>query len=40
MDERDSSTPNEDCWQHIREFLQVWPGPLPSFWAGPGDEAN
>ena len=25
--------------QHIREFLQVWPGPLPNFWVGPGDEA-
>ena len=26
--------------QHIREFLQVWPGPLPNFWAGSGDEAK
>ena len=25
--------------QHIREFLQVTPGPFPDFWVGPGDEA-
>ena len=25
--------------RHIREFLQVTPGPFPEFWAGPGDEA-
>ena len=23
---------------HIREFLQVTPGPFPDFWVGPGDE--
>ena len=23
--------------QHRREFLQVWPGPFPNFWAGPGE---
>ena len=26
--------------QHIREFLQVTPGPFPNFWVGPGDEAR
>ena len=26
--------------QHIREFLQVTPGPFPDFWVGPGDEAT
>ena len=26
--------------QHIRDFLQVWLGPYPNFWAGPGDEAS
>ena len=25
--------------QHIRESLQVTPGPFPDFWVGPGDEA-
>ena len=25
--------------QHIRESLQVTPGPFPNFWVGPGDEA-
>ena len=24
--------------QRIQEFLQVWPGPFPAFWAGSGDE--
>ena len=23
--------------RHIRESLQVTPGPFPDFWAGPGD---
>ena len=41
MDERDSPTRNQDCWaQHIREFCQVSPGPLPHFACGPGNEAN
>ena len=26
--------------RHIRESLQVTPGPFPDFWVGPGDEAN
>ena len=26
--------------QHIRESLQVTPGPFPDFWVGPGDEAK
>ena len=26
--------------RHIREFLQVTPGPFPIFWVGPGDEAS
>ena len=26
--------------QHIRESLQVTPGPFPDFWVGPGDEAS
>ena len=26
--------------QHIRESLQVTPGPFPDFWVGPGDEAT
>ena len=26
--------------RHIREFLQVTPGPFPDFWVGPGDEAT
>ena len=26
--------------RHIREFLQVTPGPFPDFWVGPGDEAR
>ena len=26
--------------RHIRESLQVTPGPIPDFWAGPGDEAS
>ena len=26
--------------QHIRESLQVTPGPFPDFWVGPGDEAR
>ena len=25
--------------RHIRESLQVTPGPFPDFWVGPGDEA-
>ena len=25
---------------HIRESLQVTPGPFPDFWVGPGDEAT
>ena len=25
--------------RHIREYLQVTPGPFPDFWVGPGDEA-
>jgi len=25
--------------QHVQESLQVWPGPFPNFWTGPGDEA-
>ena len=25
---------------HIRESLQVTPGPFPDFWVGPGDEAR
>ena len=29
MDECDLSTTNEDCWQNIQEFLQVWPGSFP-----------
>ena len=41
MDERDSTTPNKDCWHSTYgNFLQVWPGPLPNFWAGPGDKAS
>ena len=39
MDERDSSTPNEDCW-HIQEFLQVTPGPFSDFLGGAWDEAR
>ena len=31
-DERDSSTPNENCWQDIQEYLQVWPGPFPDLY--------
>ena len=26
--------------RHIRESLQVTPGPFPDFWVGPGDEAR
>ena len=26
--------------RHIRESLQVTPGPFPDFWVGPGDEAS
>ena len=26
--------------RHIREGLQVTPGPFPDFWVGPGDEAT
>ena len=26
--------------QHVREFLQVWPGPLPDFQTGPRDKAT
>ena len=26
--------------RHIRESLQVTPGPFPNFWVGPGDEAT
>ena len=26
--------------RHIRESLQVTPGPFPDFWVGPGDEAT
>ena len=26
--------------RHIREYLQVTPGPFPDFWVGPGDEAT
>ena len=26
--------------QHLRESLQVTPGPFPDFWVGPGDEAG
>jgi len=26
--------------QRIQESLQVWPGPFPDFWVGPGDEAR
>ena len=26
--------------RHIRESLQVTPGPFPNFWAGSGDEAK
>ena len=26
--------------RHIREFLQVTPGPFPIFWVGPRDEAR
>ena len=26
--------------RHIRENLQVTPGPFPDFWVGPGDEAT
>ena len=37
--EHDSSTPN--CWHSTYgNFLQVWPGPYPNFWAGAGDEAS
>ena len=26
--------------RHIRESLQVTPGPFPDFWVGPGDEVD
>ena len=26
--------------RHIRESLQVTPGPFPDFWVGPGDKAR
>ena len=26
--------------RHIREYLQVTPGPFHDFWVGPGDEAK
>ena len=26
--------------QHMQELLQMWPGPFPTFWVGPGDKAT
>ena len=41
MDERDSSTPNEDCWYSTYGNFCKWhQAPFPIFWVGPGDEAR
>ena len=41
MDERDSSTPNEDFWHNTYEDFCKWhQAPFPIYWVGPGDEAS